>query len=194
MQHEDGKAATASLASGGPIIIVLMGVSGCGKSTTGNELSAALGWPFRDADSFHPSANIAKMSRGLPLSDEDRWPWLSAIGHWMDAQIAQGRSGIVSCSALKRAYRQVLLAGRPAVRLVHLEGEQDLIAERLRRRKEHFMPTSLLQSQFAALEVPDADERPLTVSVRQCPVDVVAEICTRLGLPSRPARQSSGSA
>ncbi len=165
-----------------PLIIVLMGVSGCGKSTTGEELCGALGWPFRDADSFHPAANIAKMSRGLPLSDDDRWPWLAAIGQWMDVRLAEGHCGIVSCSALKRAYRDILLAGRPAVRLVHLVGDQDLIAKRLRRRKGHFMPTSLLRSQFAALEVPVADERPVTISVRQSPGRVASEICARLGL------------
>src|SRR4051812_10897542 len=112
-------------------ILVLMGVSGSGKSTIGKGLSQALGWPFRDADSFHPPANIEKMSRGVPLEDAGRWPWLTAIAEWVDAQRAAGASGIVSCSALKRVYREHIIGARTGVRLVYLKGDMPLIAARL---------------------------------------------------------------
>jgi carbohydrate kinase (thermoresistant glucokinase family) len=164
-----------------PLVIVLMGVSGCGKSTLGTELSQALGWPFRDADSFHPEANIAKMSRGIPLTDADRWPWLDAIAQWIDDRLARGEPGIVSCSALKRAYRARIVGARPRVALVYLEGEIGLIAERLARRTGHFMPPALLASQFAALEPPGPDERPLVVSIREPPARIAARIIASLG-------------
>src|SRR5690348_13138481 len=114
-----------------PLVIVLMGVAGSGKSTTGEALSRALGWPFRDADSFHPAANIEKMRRGLPLDDEDRAPWLAAIAAWIDERRARGEPGIVSCSALKRAYRQRIIGTREDVRLVYLTGDGGLIGRRL---------------------------------------------------------------
>src|SRR5262249_12136578 len=146
-------------------IIVLMGVAGCGKSTTGAALAKALDWPFRDADSFHPAANIAKMSRGQPLDDDDRGPWLAAIAQWIDERRELGEPGIVSCSALKRAYRERIIGARRGVRLVYLQGDIGLIGRRLRARKRHFMPAALLESQFATLEEPRADERPVIVSV-----------------------------
>ena len=163
-----------------PLVVVLMGVSGCGKSTVGKGLSQALGWPFRDADSFHPPANIEKMSRGVPLQDADRWPWLSAIAEWIDARCAAGASGIVSCSALKRAYREHIIAGRPGVRLVYLKGDMALIASRLAARKGHFMPPALLQSQFEALEEPLPGEHPLVVNIAAPPDAIVAEIIAGL--------------
>ena len=110
-----------------PLVIVLMGVSGCGKSTTGAALSQMLGWPFRDADSFHPPANIDKMSRGIPLTDDDRWPWLAAIAQWIDERCQAGERGIVSCSALKRDVSQRIIGARRGVRLVYLQGDMDLI-------------------------------------------------------------------
>src|SRR5262245_52895169 len=124
-----------------PLVLVLMGVSGSGKSTTGTRLSKVLGWPFRDADSFHPPANIDKMSRGLPLTDEDRQPWLRAIALWIDERLVSNERGIVSCSALKRAYRRIIIGERIGVRLVYLRGDIDLIGDRISRRRNHFMPT-----------------------------------------------------
>jgi carbohydrate kinase (thermoresistant glucokinase family) len=153
-----------------------MGVSGSGKSTTGDALAAELGWPFRDADSFHPPANIEKMSRGIPLDDEDRWPWLGAIAAWLDECIASREPGIVSCSALKRKYRRILLEGRPQVRLVYLQGEMPLIGRRMARRLNHFMPTALLESQFAALEEPVAEEWPIVVRIDTSPRRIVEHI------------------
>jgi gluconokinase len=165
-----------------PLVIVLMGVSGCGKSTIGAALSERLGWPFRDADSFHPPANIAKMSRGIPLNDEDRSPWLAAIAQWIDARCAAGNPGIVSCSALKCVYRSRIVGTRDGVRLVYLKGDMDLIGRRLRTRKDHFMPASLLESQFAVLEEPEPDEQPLIVSIASSPQGVMDTIIEGLQL------------
>ncbi len=159
-----------------PTAILVMGVSGSGKSTAGENLAQELGWPFRDADSFHPSANVAKMSAGIALTDEDRWPWLAAIAAWIDERRSSGAPGIVSCSALKRAYRRVLLDGRPDVRLVYLQGDQPLIAGRMGRRTGHFMPPTLLASQFAALEEPAADEWPIIVPIELSPRRIVEHI------------------
>jgi gluconokinase len=153
-----------------------MGVSGSGKTTTGESLARELGWPFRDADSFHPPANIEKMSKGIPLTDEDRWPWLAAIAAWLDERRIRGEPGIVSCSALKRKYRRLLLDGRPDVRLIYLEGEMPLISRRMARRLNHFMPASLLESQFEALEEPDPKEWPMVVSVHTSPRRIVERI------------------
>ncbi len=161
-------------------IIVLMGVSGCGKSTIGAALSEQLGWPFRDADTFHPASNVAKMSRGLPLTDEDRAPWLAAIAAWIDEQGARDRPAIVSCSALKRRYRDKILGGRPGVLLVHLAGTREVIAARLAERRGHFMPQSLLDSQFEALEPPSPEEQAIVVDVAFPPDVVVAQIIARL--------------
>lgn len=152
-------------AAGATHVIVLMGVSGSGKSTVGNALASALGWEFRDADSLHPPANIEKMSRGIPLTDRDRGPWLAAIAAWIDDRLRTGSSGIVSCSALKRAYRQVIVGGRTGVGLVHLRGSFDLISARMAARRGHFMPPALLQSQFQTLEEPGPDEHALSVSI-----------------------------
>jgi len=165
-----------------PLVLVLMGVSGSGKSTTGAALAKALGWPFRDADSFHPPANIAKMSQGLPLDDEDRSPWLAAIAGWIDERCELGEPGIVSCSALKRAYRQRIVGERRGVRLVYLRGSKALIGRRLEARKHHFMPASLLDSQFTVLEEPRADEHAIVVSVAMSPRRVVEAILAALQL------------
>lgn len=163
-----------------PAVIILMGVSGSGKSTIGAALSQQLGWPYADADVFHPPANVAKMSAGQPLDDDDRKPWLGAIAAHIDAARAKGGHAIVSCSALKRAYRDVLVGARRDVRLVLLDGNEDLIAARMNARKDHFMPTSLLASQFATLERPSADERALVVPVDGTPQEIAADIVRRL--------------
>jgi gluconokinase len=163
-----------------PLVLVLMGVSGCGKSTTGTRLSKLLDWPFRDADSFHPQANIDKMSKGLPLTDEDRQPWLAAIAQWIDERLAAGECGIVSCSALKRAYRRIIVGERAGVRLVYLKGNMELIGDRLSRRRNHFMPAALLRSQFDALEEPQGDERALSVPISLSPRRVVEAIIQEL--------------
>lgn len=177
-----GPFATLPAMKAAPRIIVLMGVSGCGKTTTGKRLATALGWPFRDADSFHPPANIAKMASGQPLDDHDRAPWLAAIAGWIDTQRASNESGIVSCSALKRRYRDVLIGERPDVQLVYLMGSLALIGDRLSRRKGHFMPPALLRSQFEALEAPAADEQALAISIRLPPKRIVTEIISECAL------------
>jgi carbohydrate kinase (thermoresistant glucokinase family) len=168
-----------------PAVIVLMGVSSSGKSTAGLLLSEMLGWPFRDADSFHPPANIEKMSRGVPLEDADRWPWLDAIGRWIDEQLGKGQCGIVSCSALKRVYRRRLIGDRQDVHLVYLKGDMELIGERMKERRDHFMPVSLLKNQFDLLEEPQPDEHALVVPVDMPPRRVADTIVAGLGLGFR---------
>ncbi|MEA2929837.1 MAG: gluconokinase [Hyphomicrobiales bacterium] len=161
--------------------VVVMGVSGAGKSTVGGLIAARLRCEFRDADSFHPRANIEKMSRGEPLTDDDRWPWLSAIAAWIAGRRVKGETGVVTCSALKRAYRDVVTDKQSAdVRLVYLKGDFDLIEARLRARTGHFMPPGLLQSQFGALEEPRADERPITVSVDAAPEEIAERVIAAL--------------
>lgn len=146
-------------------IAVIMGVSGCGKTTIGRLLAKRRGWSLIEGDAFHPRANVEKMSAGIPLTDEDRWPWLRAIAAEIDARRARGEPSVVASSALKRAYRDVLIGDRSDVVLVYLKGSKELIAERLKARRGHFMPPSLLDSQFAALEEPGPDERPIVVSI-----------------------------
>lgn len=145
--------------------LVVMGVSGTGKSTVAKVLAERLGWPFAEGDDLHPAANVAKMAAGIPLADPDRWPWLDAIAAWTSEQAAQGNSTIVTCSALRRAYRDRLRAAAAGTVFVHLVGSLDLLAERMGARKDHFMPTSLLPSQLDALEPLEADEPGFTVDV-----------------------------
>jgi carbohydrate kinase (thermoresistant glucokinase family) len=140
-----------------------MGVSGAGKTTVAKELTARLGWQFEEGDSLHPAANVAKMRAGIPLDDADRRPWLEAVAAWIDGQLAAGKPGIITCSALKRSYRRTIIGDRPRVRLIYVRGDRELIARRLADRRGHFMPASLLQSQLDTLEEPAADEHPLTV-------------------------------
>jgi len=159
-----------------------MGVSGSGKSTIGEKLAQRLGWSYEDGDRFHPSSNVAKMSAGQPLTDEDRWPWLQAIAHEIDRVCEARGHAVIACSALKRPYRDILVHERPDVRIIYLEGTQDLIASRLALRKGHFMPPGLLASQFKTLEPPDASENPVTVSI-DVPVEtIVDDIVRQLGL------------
>ena len=157
-------------------IIMLMGVAGSGKSTLGDALAHEFAWPYRDADSFHPKANIEKMSRGEALNDDDRWPWLDAIAAWIDERRAQNHRGIVSCSALKRVYRDRLLVGRSDVRLVYLAGSQGVIAKRMSQREGHFMPTVLLDSQFATLEEPSEHENAIVVPIDPTPRRIAESI------------------
>lgn len=165
-------------------IAVVMGVSGSGKTTIGQALASRLGWSFADADTFHPPGNIAKMSAGQPLDDNDRAPWLAAIAAWIDARRGGGESGVVTCSALKRRYREVIVGDRREVRLVHLDGDRDLIASRLAGRQGHFMPEALLDSQFEALEPPGPDERPLVVSINGPVAAIVETLVTALSRPA----------
>jgi len=167
-----------------PSIIVVMGVSGSGKTTVAALLAGRLHWELAEGDSFHSAASVAKMRRGVPLTDEDRWPWLRAIATWIDAERAAGRHGIVTCSALKRSYRDIIIDGRDDVRLVYLKGELDVVAHRMVARHGHFMPVALLQSQFDTLEEPSADERPLVLSIEEKPRDIVARIVAALRLPA----------
>jgi carbohydrate kinase (thermoresistant glucokinase family) len=161
--------------------IVVMGVSGAGKSTVGRLLAVLLDCPFRDADSFHPQANIEKMSRGEPLTDEDRWPWLRAIADWIGEHRKAGTTGVVTCSALKRAYRDIITMNQSAdVRLVYLKGDFGLIEARLKARKGHFMPPGLLRSQFDALEQPAADENAIVVAVDATPDEIANRVVREL--------------
>ncbi|MEJ0078335.1 MAG: gluconokinase [Alphaproteobacteria bacterium] len=157
--------------------IVVMGVSGAGKSTVGRIVAERLSCPFRDADSFHPQANIEKMSRGEPLTDDDRWPWLQAIADWIAEHRAAGTTCVVTCSALKRVYRDIVTNKQSAdVRLVYLKGDFDLIETRLKVRKGHFMPPALLQSQFAALQEPAENEHALTIPIDATPEKIAEEV------------------
>ena len=165
-----------------PCALIVMGVSGSGKSTIAVRLAERLSWTFEDGDRFHPASNVAKMSAGQPLTDEDRWPWLQAIADEIDRVCQAGGHVVIACSALKRAYRHVLAHGRRDVRIVFLRGTQFLIADRLARRKGHFMPPGLLESQFKTLEPPAADENPVTVSVDASVETIVGDIIRQLGL------------
>lgn len=155
------------------LVVVMMGVSGSGKTTIAQGVAKHLGWDVLEGDSYHPPANVEKMSHGIPLDDADRMPWLRAIADAIDAELAAGRSSVVACSALKRSYRDIIIGPRDNVVLVYLKGSQTLLYERIKHRTGHFMPASLLDSQFATLEEPTADERPITVSVDGTPDEIV---------------------
>jgi gluconokinase len=166
----------------GPPVLVLMGVAGSGKSTVGAILAGRLGWPLAEGDDFHPPANLDKMAAGHPLDDEDRWPWLRAIGEWIDGQRAAGAPGIVACSALKHGYRDLLTRGRPEVMVVFLHGSPELIRRRLLARHGHFMRAGMLDSQLADLQSPGPDENALIIEVDKSPAEVADEVVERLGL------------
>ncbi|WP_424448893.1 gluconokinase [Microbacterium arborescens] len=163
-----------------PPVLVFMGPSGTGKSTVAAMLAGRLGWAFQEGDDLHPAANVAKMAAGHALNDDDRRPWLETIAAWIDDSIAAGRPGVITCSALRRRYRDILR--RENVTFVLLDGEAATVRERLMRRQGHFMPPALLDSQFATLEVPDADENAIAVTLDQSPQQQVAEVIDRLGL------------
>ena len=173
-----------------PSIAVVMGVAGAGKTTVGERLAKRLGWEFIEGDRLHPPENVAKMQSGHPLTDADRAPWLAAIAREIDSRRAARVPAVVACSALKRAYRRMVVGDRPCVRLVYLDGTRELIAERLARRRGHFMPPQLLASQFAALEPPGPDEHPIVVAIDRPLDQIVADIAAALRPepdPPRPA-------
>jgi gluconokinase len=165
-----------------PAVMIVMGVSGSGKSTIGALLARRLHWEFEDADWLHSASNVDKMHNGIPLTDEDRRPWLEAVATWIDNTRRAGEHAVVGCSALKRRYRDILIGDRTDVRLVYLKGDESLIARRIATRHEHFMPRSLLHSQFEALEEPGPDEAPITVSIEPQPREVVAQILSALAM------------
>ncbi|HZP76423.1 MAG TPA: gluconokinase [Pseudolabrys sp.] len=163
-----------------PIVAVVMGVSGSGKTTVAAMLAGRLHWRFEEGDSLHSPENVAKMRSGIPLTDEDREPWLQAIAAVIRAWIAEGQSGVVACSALKRAYRRILIGDNPGVRLIYLKGSRELVHQRLAARQGHFMPVQLLDSQFATLEEPGPDESPIVVPIEHRPDEIVTEIAAAL--------------
>jgi gluconokinase len=160
--------------------ILVFGVSGAGKTTVGRMLAERLGWAFLDADDLHPKANVEKMRNGVPLDDADRWPWLDAVGQWIDARHAEDRAAVIACSALKRAYRERLREERPWLGVVFLAGSEALIGERLAQRRDHYWPAALLPTQFAALEPPASDEDAIVVDIGPLPDALVETIARRI--------------
>lgn len=175
---------TAASALPAPLVLVVMGVSGSGKTTVASMLAGRLGWVFAEGDDFHPPANVAKMHGGVPLDDDDRLPWLHAIAEQIDRWRAARENGVITCSALKRRYRAIIIGARPEVRLVYLKGDPDIIHRRLVARHGHFMPTGLLRSQFEALEEPTPEERAIVAPVDQPPARLVDRILAALTPPS----------
>lgn len=173
-----------------PTTVVVMGVSGSGKTTVAERLAERLDWEFAEGDDFHPRANVEKMAAGHPLDDDDRWPWLRTIGGWIDQREATGRSVVVTCSALKRSYRDLLREGRPSVWFAHVTADAALIRDRIEHRSGHYMPASLLDSQLAALEPLGTDEAGAEIDGAGSPDAVVDGLITALGDRARP---SSGS-
>jgi gluconokinase len=172
-------------------VIVIMGVSGSGKTTVGELLARRLGWEYADADHFHPPANIEKMAAGHPLTDADRAPWLGAIAQWITDHLESGTPGVVSCSALRRRYRDQVMGGHPDVKGVYLDGDRDLIAGRMRVRPGHFFKVEMLDSQFAALERPEPDEHVLSVPITGTPEQTVDLILKELNLTVQPPDPAS---
>jgi len=146
-----------------------MGVSGSGKTTVGREVARRTGWPFLDADDMHSPEAVARMVAGTPLTDEDRWPWLSRISEWIAARHQAGEPGVIACSALKRRYRDRLREAHPELRFAYLQARPEQIADRLARRRRHFFPTTLVDAQFADLEEPGPDEAAIVVPIGQTP-------------------------
>jgi gluconokinase len=175
------------------VILIVAGVSGSGKTTVGALLAGRLHWSFADADTFHSEANVAKMQAGIPLTDEDRWPWLRAIVDWMDARITAGQSAVVTCSGLRRVYRDSLLHGRPEAVMILLEASREELLRRLSTRPGHFFPQRLLDSQLQALEPPGPDERIQVVLTDKDPAQTTAAIMDLLwpqGAPNPGAGRS----
>jgi carbohydrate kinase (thermoresistant glucokinase family) len=174
--------ATSATRGSGVRVAVFMGVAGSGKTTAGALMAGRLGWDFAEADDFHPPANVAKMSAGVPLDDQDRRPWLEDLRRWIDQEIAAGRRGVMTCSALKRSYRELLRA--PGVVFVHMSGSPATVAARLGARQGHFMPASLLASQYADLEAlaPDEDHVTINLDLGLSPAQEVSQVIGALGL------------
>jgi gluconokinase len=177
-----------------PVVLVIMGVSGSGKSTIGTLLTERLGWVFEEGDSLHPTSNVEKMAAGIPLTDEDRWPWLARVADWIDNRLDAGENGIVTCSALKRSYRNVLNRRGSGVEFVYLAVEVAELTERVEHREGHFMPVSLLGSQLGTLEVPTTAEPAIQVDADPDPRLVVDRILRDLGLSATPAAPSGRAA
>jgi len=165
-----------------PVVLVLMGVSGCGKTTVAEIIAQRLRWPFEEGDALHPPENVAKMHAGHPLDDADRAPWLARVADWVDARLDAGESGVITCSALKRQYRELIDRRGRDIEFVYLHGSRELIASRLAGRQGHFMPASLLDTQFATLEEPGPDEPAIRVEIGAAPEVIAAEIIDALGL------------
>lgn len=176
------RASSISVPVAKPVVLVLMGVSGCGKTTVAAILAGRLGWPFEEGDALHPQSNIDKMKAGHPLTDEDRWPWLEKVAEWVEERLDAGENGIVTCSALKRSYRDVINRRGSGVVFVFLSGSTETIAARLAVRHGHFMPPSLLESQFADLEEPASDEPGIRVDIGPAPGVIAQDIVDDLGL------------
>ena len=172
-------------------VLVIMGVSGSGKSTVAGILAGQLGWDLEEGDDLHPPANVAKMSAGTPLTDQDRWPWLDKVAEWITEHTAAGLPGIITCSALKRIYRDRMRGDH--VIFVHLTGDRDTIGRRISARQDHFMPPALLDTQIATLEAPGPDENVLEVNLGRPPAEEAAEIITRLALRPEPGSTTLGS-
>ena len=160
--------------------IIVMGVSGSGKSTIGALIAGALGVPFVDGDALHPQSNIEKMAGGKPLNDDDRWPWLTVVGQTLAEAGATGKGMVIACSALRRAYRQTILDSAPQARFVHLDGSREVLSARIEGRSGHFMPPSLLDSQFATLEPLGADEPGMVIDIDQAVAEIVSEAVAKI--------------
>ncbi len=163
-----------------PLVLVIMGVSGSGKSTIAEQLAKRLGWCFQEGDALHPASNVAKMRAGQPLNDEDRAPWLEIIAHWIDERLASGQHGVITCSALRRAYRGVIIGDRSGVQLIYLHGDRSTLEQHVNARHHDFMPTSLLDSQLATLEEPGRDEDVIEVDVAGTVEHTVTALFERL--------------
>jgi carbohydrate kinase (thermoresistant glucokinase family) len=157
-----------------------MGVSGSGKTTVAALLAGRLGWLFEEGDALHPQSNVDKMHAGHSLTDEDRWPWLAKVAGWIEEQLDAGRNGVITCSALKRSYRDILNRRGSGVRFVYLAGGRETIAARMAVRRQHFMPPSLLESQFQTLEEPQPDEPAIRVDIGPSPEELVQKITNKL--------------
>ena len=168
-----------------PIVLVFMGVSGCGKSTVAALLAGRLGWPFEEGDSLHPQANIDKMAAGHPLDDDDRWPWLEKVAEWVEERLDAGENALITCSALKRSYRDMINRRGTGVQFVYLASSKETIGARLATRQGHFMPPALLDSQFADLEEPTPDEPALRIDVGPAPAVIADEVVTAFALDKK---------